>query len=180
MIIALAGRRIDAADTTADRFPLSQAESVKRRLKDLFINLKPKALVCSAACGADLLALQVAGELKIPRSIVLPFDRALFKTTSVTDRPGDWDGLYDRVLEQTANEEKVSVLNYSPDDDETYRRANIDILEKAINLGEKYATKDFTAVVVWEGQSKGEDDTTEHFKNESKKRGFRIEQILSK
>src|SRR5215475_9263435 len=87
MIVALAGRRIDAEGSESIRFPMKNVELVKERLRTLFISLKPQVLVCSAACGADLVALQVAGELKIRRSIVLPFAQAAFKSSSVVDRP---------------------------------------------------------------------------------------------
>ena len=109
MIIALAGRRIDAPDAKASRFPLSKVDEVKEKLRALFISLKPKTLVCSAACGADLLALQVAGELGIQRSILIPFDEQLFKSTSVMDRPGDWDLLYDKICDAVANEEGIDL-----------------------------------------------------------------------
>ena len=47
-------------------------------------------LVCSAACGADLIALQAAGRVSLRRRIVLPFEPSRFRDSSVVDRPGDW------------------------------------------------------------------------------------------
>jgi len=179
MIVALAGRRIDALGAKDIRFPLSNADEVKEKLKALFISLKPAALVSSAACGADLLALQVADKLNIQRAIVLPFDQQLFKSTSVTDRPGDWGELYDQVCQAVINEEGINVLNYSPDDPETYRQTNVDILETAMDLGRKHDSKNFTAVIVWEGKPKDEDDTTEHFRNEATRSGFKIFEIIT-
>jgi hypothetical protein len=179
MIIALAGRRIDAPGAKAIRFPLSKVGEVKEKLKALFISIKPKALVCSAACGADLLALQVAGELGIQRSIVIPFDEQLFKSTSVTDRPGDWGVLYDTTCVAAATEEGIEVLDYPQNEDETYRRTNIDILEKAKALAEKYGSGDLTAVIVWDGKSREEGDITDHFRKEAKARGFTIHEVFT-
>jgi hypothetical protein len=178
MIIALAGRRIDAADAKVVRFPLTKAKKVKERLKVLLSSLRPEALISSAACGSDLLGLEVAGELAIPRSIVLPFDQALFKITSVTDRPGDWGSGYDRICSEVIKEDGLKVLHYDRDDDETYRKSNIDILQKAKELAVMHGSADLVAVIVWEGESKDENDTTEHFKNQAIKEGFDIKIII--
>ena len=55
-VAALAGRRIDAADAAGARFPLANAEVVRARLQALLRAEQGRALVCSAACGADLIA----------------------------------------------------------------------------------------------------------------------------
>src|SRR6476646_7796432 len=60
---ALAGRRIDAADSEKSRFPLANVSLVRDRLRELFIKRGVDTLVCSAACGADLVALEVAEHL---------------------------------------------------------------------------------------------------------------------
>jgi hypothetical protein len=62
-VAALAGRRVDAADAAAPRFPLANVGAVRERLKTLLRAQGSAALVCSAACGADLIALDVAGAL---------------------------------------------------------------------------------------------------------------------
>ena len=77
-VVALAGRRIDSEGAEIARFPLDQEENVKEQRSVLLENLHPSRLVCSAACGADLLALEAAGELGIPTTVVLPFERQRF------------------------------------------------------------------------------------------------------
>ena len=69
-----------------------------------------RVLVCSAASGADLLALGVASEMGIRRRVLLPFARALFRETSVADRPGDWGERYDRVLNEVRTAARLSHL----------------------------------------------------------------------
>jgi hypothetical protein len=69
---ALAGRRIDAADSKKSRFPLANVSLVRDRLRELFIKRGVDTLVCSAACGADLVALEVAEHLRVRCRIVLP------------------------------------------------------------------------------------------------------------
>jgi hypothetical protein len=62
-VIALAGRRIDAPGADPPRFPLERVSAVRRRLADLLVQEQATALVCSAACGADLAALEAAEQL---------------------------------------------------------------------------------------------------------------------
>ncbi len=178
MVIALAGRRIDAPDSKAVRFPLKNVSRVKEDLRKLFISTGPVVLVCSGACGADLVALEVAGSLGIRRSIVLPFDKATFKVTSVTDRPGDWGDLFDKIYMEVVGEEKIQVLGYGENDDAVYLKTNVDILKKAEVLADKYGvSNDIMAVIVWEGKAKDKDDATEHFKNAAQKKNFKVEEI---
>jgi len=179
MVIALAGRRIDAPGAEVNRFPLANVAKVKEDLRKLFISTRPVALVCSGACGADLIALEVAGSLNIRRSMVLPFDAALFKSTSVTDRPGDWGDLYDKICKEVADEEKIQVLGYSENDEEGYVKTNLGILKRAEVLAGKYEVSEIVAVIVWEGTPKDKDDITEHFKETAEKNNFNIEEIFT-
>ena len=64
MVVALAGRRVDAPDVERPRFPLANVEAVKKRLMALLADLNTSVIVCSAACGADLLALEAARRLR--------------------------------------------------------------------------------------------------------------------
>jgi hypothetical protein len=101
-VIAVAGRRIDAEDAETARFPLANLPLVRERLTAYLAARGATRIVVSAACGADLLALEAARAAGLPRRIVLPFDRKTFRTTSVTDRPGDWGRLYDALLAEAA------------------------------------------------------------------------------
>jgi hypothetical protein len=74
MVIALSGRRIDSADAAHPAFPLGHVETVRIRILELLRDRCVTVLVCSAACGADLLALQAAQLLGIRSRIVLPYD----------------------------------------------------------------------------------------------------------
>lgn len=107
MVIALAGRRIDAEGAASPRFPTENIGNVKEKLGLFFIEKKPDWLVSSSACGADLIALDIAGELEINRKIILPFDAKTFRSTSVVDRPGDWGMLFDRIYDELKKENNV-------------------------------------------------------------------------
>src|SRR5258705_3908251 len=100
MVCALAGRRIDAPNAPTPRFPLANIDNVRARIRATLAETGATALISSAANGADLIALEEAGALAVRRRIVLPFERARFRQTSVVDCPGDWGGLFDRILDE--------------------------------------------------------------------------------
>jgi hypothetical protein len=175
MVIALAGRRVDAPGAKAPKFPPHHEALVAERLEQFFQQQQATALVCSAACGADLLALEVAGELNLHCRIVLPFPPPRFRETSVVDRPGDWGERYDRVL---AAVKDVIVLDYPEDDPATYTRTNGAILDSAAVLGTELH-QPVGAAVVWDGQSRGPDDVTEQFLVEARARFGRVAEILT-
>ena len=186
IIVALAGRRIDT-DGAPVRFPLKQAPSVKGRLTRLLRALQPDALVCSAACGADLLALEAAMALKIPVTIVLPFAPERFRKTSVVDRPGDWGRRYDAVMKRATNgtsADRIHVIEPSSGQDDVYAAATDAILDEAQDLAAKAAASGeesgLVAVVVWEGAARGEGDLTEYFRHSALKRGFTEKVILTR
>jgi len=172
MIIALAGRRMDAADATEPRFPPQNVDEVRTRIYDTLQQTGATALVSSAACGADLLALTEAGKLGLRRRIVLPFERPRFRTTSVTDRPGDWGSVYDQVLDEVEEDGDLVILKNLPDD-EAYSIVNGAILNEAVALGDA-GREEVSAVLVWDGVSRGDDDLTEHFGAEARKRGLAV------
>src|SRR5262245_52110419 len=67
MVVALAGRRIDAPRAAMPRFPLERRSAVRRRIRVQLELLGADVLVSSAACGADLLAQDIAGKLGLRR-----------------------------------------------------------------------------------------------------------------
>lgn len=179
MIIALAGRRIDAPHTGQARFPLENVEKLKKRLKDFFLFHKVSVLVCSAACGSDLLALDIAGELNLYRKIILPFPPEIFKMKSVNDCRGNWEPLFDRICNKLNQSENLLVLPYEEDDQNAYKKTNLEILNAAEKLvqSSRNETKKIIALAVWDGKSKEHDDTTAHFLEEARSRNMDIEEI---
>lgn len=178
MIVALAGRRIDAPDSETKRFPLENVELVRERIEALFQKNDVKLLVSSAACGADLLALEAAGQSGIERHIILPFERARFRETSVTDRPGDWGKLFDEICGEVEKERKLTVLEGFEEETEAYSAVTSEILNRV-----EYDLKvreEVLAVVVWEGKAKDEKDETAVFAKKAKARNFTVREILTK
>lgn len=174
-IIALAGRRIDAPGTTPPRFPLSKVEEVRSRLEGAFAQLHAVALICSGACGADLIALEAAEQLGMRRRIVLPFAPERFRKSSVVDRPGDWGRLFDREIAAAARRDDLIVLDVGGDDDQAYAAANEAIIREALRLaGTAKIAKPhrLAALLVWEGARRQGSDATAAFGELARKVGF--------
>lgn len=181
MIIALAGRRIDAPGAETARFPAENTELVSGRLSELFRSEAPSALVCSAACGADLLALDAAGKFGVRRHIILPFERVRFRKTSVTDRPGDWGNLFDKICDEVEREGNLTALENFEDEAKAYSAVTREFLKKAESLRSSVENKEeIITVIVWEGKARDERDETAALAEMAKARNFVVKEILTK
>ena len=173
MIMALAGRRVDAPEAETSHFPPTNVTAVQERLHRLLVEQQAQAVVCSAACGADLLALEAAGALGIRRHIVLPYARDRFRATSVVDRPGDWGERFDRILDAVETMGDLVELGYAEGEEAAYLATNHAILEQATILAAP-TQQAVGAAVVWDGASRGEDDVTAAFLQEAQQRGLTV------
>ena len=192
-IIAFAGRLIDAPDETIPRFPLAQVAVVRGQIEALFLREHVKTLICSAACGADLIALQVAQNLGIAYRIVLPFAPEKFRVTSVMDRPhtGEWNWgvLFDQVIGVAQENGELVVVETSKDRHAGYQAVNCAILDEAqrytrdqIIQSAKESSEEIhtvQAVIVWDGHPRGPRDLTRHFAEEARTRGLAVKEILT-
>lgn len=185
MIAALFGRRIDPEGAAERRFPLEHERMVRERLRQVLVAEQAECLICSAACGADLLALDVAGELHLRRRIILPYAREQFRASSVTDRPGNWGPLFDTTCDEVAAHHDLIVLEAAESRSEGHLRVTRTILDDALALA-RPAERQYTdpreqvcALVVWDGQARGSDDHTAEFARQAQERGVRVIEILT-
>jgi hypothetical protein len=176
MIVALAGRRIDAPGAPAPRFPLANAETVRQRLRSLLESHAASALVSSAACGADLLAQSEAGQLGLRRRVILPFDRERFLKSSVIDRPGDWAPLYHQLLDAVTAAGDLVMLGGNADNEQGYVALIGAILDEAETLG-RSLHQPVIALLVWDGSSGDDNDLTAAFGAEAKRRGILVIEV---
>jgi hypothetical protein len=183
-VIALAGRRIDAPETKPARFPLQNVPIVRERLAALLAAEHAEALVCSAACGADLIALAEAERLGLRRRIVLPFPAKRFRETSVTDRPGEWGSLYDRLIAAAQAAGDLVVLSGTGGDyDAAYAAANQTIIREAEALAQANSDdRPFrrVAVIVWEGSAREGTDASGGLLALAKQAGFEERSVLTR
>jgi hypothetical protein len=168
-VAILAGRRLDQTGSKPQRFPLDNLEHVKQLLRKTFLKLGIGKLICSAACGADLLAIEVALRLQIETHIILPFEKDMFKQQSVTDRPGDWGAFFDRLMNTSDKNVSVRILGLESDSFEAYIKTNNEIIAYARDMANK---RHITSIVVWDGDKWGEDDITYQFIAASQQAGF--------
>jgi hypothetical protein len=177
MIVALAGRRVDAADAAKSRFPLESVGRVSIAVRDYLQRKGATTVVSSAACGADLIGLCEAGKLGLRRRVILPFSREKFREVSVADRPGDWGGLYNRILDEIEAAEELVIITVG--DADPYTAASREVLDEAIGLGEE-KHEVVGAVMIWDGELRGTPDYTAEFGSEARRRGLSVFEIRTK
>lgn len=178
MVIAFAGRRVDAPNATDVRFPAKNVPAVRKRVLHAFEDQGATAIVSAAACGADLVALEAAGELGMRRVIVLPWDRDQFREGSVVDRGAEWGEIYDDIIDAVEAQGDLEILGYTTDDDAAYAATNEAILDAAQRVAEEEDEPDEPlAVVAWDGKSRGADDITELFMTAARRRGIEVVEL---
>jgi hypothetical protein len=163
-VTALAGRRVDALGTKDRdrRFPPENETKVAQRIRNMLVATASTSVVSSAACGADILALESAAELGLSRRVVLPFSRARFRSTSVTDRGGEWGRRFDTIVADLDKEDIIG-LDLEGSDDEAYAATNVRILDEAAAMATN-ANQRALAAVVWNGLTRGASDLTDAFR----------------
>ncbi len=171
-IVAAAGRRVDLDDATVTRFPSAAIHETRRRIDDILVRSGATSLVTSAACGADLLALSAAGDLRLRRRVILPFDPQRFRETSVIDRPGDWGPLFDVTLLELQAIGDVVILDESPDDN-GYTVVGEAVLAEAERIAGENGDR-LVAMIVWDGRPRPGVDLTARFRESAGRRGFEI------
>jgi hypothetical protein len=185
-VVALVGRRIDPEPTLTPRFPFDQIDRVSMEIADQLRRSRAVALVCSAACGADLIALETAQKMGLRTRIILPFSAARFRETSVVDRPRPefWGNMFDRVASAARAHGDLVELDIA-ESDGPYLAASAVVIDEAQKLAgvndheQSRGSVSLVALVVWEGASRGGDDNTYKFVELAQHSGFQIEQVLT-
>lgn len=176
MVIALAGRRIDAPGTPPV-FPLARVSVVRSAVAARLDSLGATVIVSSAACGADLLALDIARKTGRRRRIVLPFERSSFRESSVVDRPGDWGPLFDVMCDDAGRTGDLVVLGENPGTDDAYLAANERILDEALRLAGALGAAGVRVLVVWNGPRQHGVDATCSFVESASRRGVEWSEV---
>lgn len=160
-VLALTGRLIDAPGAAEKRFPLENVARVQAEIASLFTSRPIGLLVCSAACGADLLSLDVARQTVVPSLIVLPYEKDRFRRDSVNSRPGAWEPLFDAFVSD-AEARGCLVIMTPPQGMSPYDAATPEIVHRAKMATAKDGSP-LLALAVWDGKPRGEDDHTAIF-----------------
>lgn len=171
-VAAVAGRRIDAPDADEPRFPESAVPRVASEVTTFFANHGLRTVVASAACGADLVALEAAAKLGIRTVIVLPFDRVRFRNTSVVDRGAAWGPRYDAAVARADQHGAVITLDGGEgSDDDAYATATARIIEEATRLA-RADSGSAVAVAIWDNRPRTTTDATRDFVEQARVAGM--------
>lgn len=115
MVIAYAGRL-----AKGDEFPPGNVEFVRTQIARLITGLRPRAVVGSAAAGADLLVLEAALAAGADAHVKLAGDRAAFLESSVTSVGEQWGQRFHGLLAE-ARVSVEEVPRIPGDSDASYR-----------------------------------------------------------
>jgi hypothetical protein len=174
-VVAFAGRRIDADGAKTARFPFANVCAVRMAIGASLERIAPSLLIASAACGADLIALEAAASRGIRMRIVLPFPPERFRATSVVDRPNPefWGRLYDGIIQGAEQRGDVIVLHLSENDAGVYSAANKAIIGMASASSAAPSTRR-VALIAWDGTPREDEDTTRKFAELAERSGFSV------
>ena len=84
---------------------------------------------------------------------------------------------HDEIIDEAEASGTLQVLDKTPDES-SYRAVNDQILTVAVGLA-KELRQPASAVLVWDGASKGDADMTGDFATEAKRRGLPVLEILT-
>jgi uncharacterized protein (DUF2384 family) len=183
--VAISALRVEGSIRQAQArrdFRRANVDLVTRRLADLFRSETGVALVCSAACGADIVALEEAERQRLRFRTVLPFELSRFRQTSVTDRGEEWGTRFDRVADLADKSGDLVVLDDEQEDDDwLFAVANSRIRKEAAMLARSLLDLGLRllAAAVWEGQPRAGNDLTWNFLQAAEAEGFEIRSILT-
>jgi hypothetical protein len=166
-IAVLAGLRFDR---------LGAACGLRARLGEALIGAGATTLVSGATCGADLLALDVAGEFGLRRCVVLPYGVERFRERFIEDRPGDWAPLFDTVVAAVSAAADLTILDLPPAGANPDERTNEGILTRALALAAGSGAS-AEAFAVWDGPADGGAGHTRHFVRTAQWLGMRVTSI---
>ena len=160
-IIAFTGHMIDSLGRKVPRFPPVLEERVKDAIRSVLDDLNPGIGYSSAACGSDILFLELMQERKAETNVVLPFEFDDFLKVSVNFAGEHWKDRAHTVLERCSQRVQATEGKYLGDD-LLFDYANHVIMGKAL-LRSSMLETDPVLLAVWEPSSKAATGGTSDF-----------------
>jgi cytosine/adenosine deaminase-related metal-dependent hydrolase len=146
--------------------------AVKLAVKTFLDDHGGVAVVASAACGADILALEAASELGIRTRIILPFVRDRFRDTSVEGGGEGWGDRFAKLMDGAEVREDVVVLPHAEGSDDAYASATERIVAEAAELARGLRVE-VIALVIWDERPRPSADATKDFVDTAKRCGIK-------
>jgi hypothetical protein len=152
IVVIFAGHMIDKPGRENPRFPAEIEASVRSEIKAKLDTHNAGFGYSSAACGSDILFLELMLERGAEIQVILPFEEVDFLRTSVDLVPGaGWESRFHHVLERAAKiivvDEATDSSNYS-----SYEYANL-MIEGLGQLRANTLDTDLKPLFVWDGQA---------------------------
>jgi class 3 adenylate cyclase/tetratricopeptide (TPR) repeat protein len=116
-IVAFTGHMIDHPARPKARFPECLVASVKEELSRVLTRIDAQIGYASAACGADILFIEVMIERGGEINVVLPFREEDFIKTSVGFAGKHWEDRFHRALEKATSVKYLTEEGYFGNDD---------------------------------------------------------------
>ena len=175
-VLVLTGNMVDLPDREIPRFPPELEPVVRRLLSERFAALRPFAVYGSAACGADILGLEVAHELGAEIHVVLPFPPDEFREASVDIVPGDWGARFDRLL-GLATTVTVTSDHRASGSTATFEYANLVMTGLARLRAERLDTT-MIGFAVWDPEASGRPGGAASLVGAWRERGIVVDELL--
>ena len=160
-IIAFTGHMIDSPGRKVPRFPPALEERVKDAIRSALDDSNPGIGYSSAACGSDILFLELMQERKAETNVVLPFELDDFLKISVNFAGEHWKDRAQTVLGRCSQRVQATEGKYLGDD-LLFDYANHVIMGKAL-LRSSMLETDPVLLAVWEPSSKAATGGTSDF-----------------
>ena len=174
-VLVYTGHMIDRDDRAATRFPAAIEPAVREAVREALAADPPVAAYGSAACGADLLCLEVVRELGGETHVVLPFPPAEFRRASVDFAAGDWGERFDRAL-AAADSVTIASDHRASGSAATFEYANL-ILTGMGRLRADVLDTDLRALAVWDPAAEGSAGGAASVVAMWRRRGLAVEQV---
>ena len=152
-VLMFAGNMIDRAERPVPRFPAALEPAVRAALRARLAALKPLAAYGSAACGADLLCLELVREMGGETHIVLPFPPLQFRAASVDFAGESWGQRFEQAL-ASADSVTIASDHHASGSSATFVYANL-ILTGMARLRAQMLDAKTQALAVWDPQAPG-------------------------
>ena len=174
-VLVFTGHMIDRRDRGTPRFPQEMGPTVQDAVRARLGALAPAAVYGSAACGADLICLEVAADLGCETHVVLPFPPGAFREASVDYAGAQWSDRFEAALAR-ADSVTITSDHRARESTATYEYANL-VLTGMAQLRAQLLDTGVVGLAVHDPRSAGAPGGTASTMTLWKSRGMAVESI---
>lgn len=157
-VVVFAGHMIDKEGRKPKRFPPEIEKQVKQKIREIIEEWRYVEGFASAACGSDILFLEVLREMGKDINVVLPYNKDVFCNDSVAVADEKWEVRYYKIINDLIKKEKPGkpgklyiASNKKDDGSVSYENANMLLLGFA-TLRAREIGAEIKTLAVWDGK----------------------------